>query len=135
MPEAPTRFLDLKRIDHGAMFEGTKGVLVSDFTSRILYPAGDKADMTYYKPRGRETLVPKMGGFQQQWLKACKGDLKTSCDFEYSGNMIEQLVLGLVAYRVGKRIKYDGANGRVLDNPEADALLRRTYRQGWTLNG
>jgi hypothetical protein len=45
------------------------------------------------------------------------------------------MLLGLVAYRVGKKIKYDGAAGKVLDCPEANELLRRTYREGWTLNG
>ncbi len=59
--------------------------------------------------------------------------LKTACDFEYSGNMIEQLLLGLVAYRVGKKIDYDGATGRVTNSPEANELLRRQYRPGWTL--
>ena len=49
--------------------------------------------------------------------------------------MIEMMLLGLVAYRVGKKINYDGAAGKVLDNPEANALLSRTYREGWTLNG
>ncbi len=68
-------------------------------------------------------------------IDACKGNLKTSCDCEYSGNMIETMLLGLVAYRVGKKIAYDGAAGRVTDNPDAEALLRRTYRPGWTLNG
>jgi hypothetical protein len=28
-----------------------------------------------------------------------------------------------------------GASGRVTNVPEANALLRRTYRPGWTLNG
>jgi predicted dehydrogenase len=135
MPESPWRGIDLRKIDHGALFEGTKGSLVSDFTSRVLCPGGDKADLTYYKPRPKEALIPKMPGFQTDWLNACKGNLKTACDFEYSGNMIEQLLLGLVAYRVGKKLSYDGAKGQVTDNPEANALLRRTYRPGWTLNG
>jgi len=135
MPTSPTRMIDLKKIDHGAMFEGTEGVLVSDFTQRVLFPGGDKANLTYYKPRAKEALIPKMRGFQKEWIDACKGSLKTSCDFEYSGNMIEQMLLGLVAYRVGKRIEYDGAAGRVTNSPEANELLRRTYRPGWTLNG
>ena len=113
MPESPTGGVDLHKIDHGAMFEGSKGVLVSSFTNRLLIPNGDKADMTYYHSRAKESLIPKMGGFQQEWLKACKGNLKTSCDFEYSGNMIEQMCLGLVAYRVGGKISYDGAAGKV----------------------
>jgi predicted dehydrogenase len=135
MPESPVRYLDLKKIDHGALFEGTKGALACDFGSRILFPNNKTADLTYYKPRTKETLLPPLGNFQKQWINACKGGLKTACDFEYSGNMIEQMLLGLVAYRVGKKISYDGAEGRVTNSPEANELLRRTYRPGWTLNG
>jgi len=135
MPESPTRMIDLKKIDHGAMFEGTKGVLVADFRQRVLFPLGNRSELTYFKPRTKETLIPPMGNFQKQWINACKGDLKTACDFEYSGNMIETILVGMVAYRVGKKIKYDGAAGKVIDNPEANALLSRKYRDGWPLNG
>ena len=135
MPESPTGMIDLKKIGHGAMFEGTKGVLVADFGSRLLFPLGNKADMTYYKPRAKEAVLPAMGNFQKQWINACKGDLKTACDFEYSGNMIETILVGMVAYRAGRKIKYDGAAGQVIDDPEANALLKKKYRDGWTLNG
>jgi len=80
-------------------------------------------------------LIPPLGDFQKEWINACKGSFKTSCDFDYGANMIEQMLLGLVAYRVGKKISYDGVAGRVTDNAEANALLGRTYRQGWALNG
>jgi hypothetical protein len=76
-----------------------------------------------------------MGNFQRQWVEACKGDLTTSCDFEYSGDMIEQLLLGLVAYRVGEKIEYDGDKGRVPHHSEANEMLSRSYREGWTLDG
>ncbi|MCC6820397.1 MAG: Gfo/Idh/MocA family oxidoreductase [Verrucomicrobia subdivision 3 bacterium] len=135
MPESPAPYLDLKKIGHGAMFEGSKGTLVADFNTRVLLPARDKADMTYYKPRATADLIPPLGEFQKEWINACKGNLKTSCDFEYGGNLIEQMLLGLVAYRVGQKISYDAAVGRVTDNPEANALLARKYRPGWTLNG
>ncbi len=86
--------------------------------------------------RGRaEKRIPPMGGFQEQWVNACKGDLQTSCNFDYSGTMIEQLLLGLVAFRVGEKIAYDGAAGRVTNCEEANALLSRKYREGWTLDG
>jgi hypothetical protein len=136
MPEPPSPWINLRRIDHGAMFEGTRGVLISDFNSRLLLPVGNQADMTYYKPRPASQVLPNLGDFPRQWLDACRDpSRKTACDFEYSGNMIEQLLLGLVAYRVGKKLAYDGAQGKVADNPEADALLRRKYRPGWVLNG
>jgi len=135
MPESPAKFIDLNKIGHGAMFEGSKGYLVADFSNRILFPNGKAADMTYYKPRGKDALIPPLGEFQREWINACKGSLKTSCDFDYGGKMIELMMLGLVAYRTGKKINYDGKEGRVTDNEVANNLLRRTYRPGWKLNG
>jgi len=135
MPRSPRGYVDLKKIGHGAMFKGSKGFLVADFGSRVLIPHGGSADLTYYKPRPKDKVLPPLGHFQEEWTKACKGDLKTSCDFDYGGKLIETMLLGLVAYRVGKKLNYDGENGRVTNNPEADALLRRKYRPGWTLNG
>jgi len=133
MPDSPIGWVDLKRIDHGAMWEGSQGALVAGFDNRLLVPR-KQGDMTYYKPRTKENLIPPLGNFQRQWINACKGGLKTSCNFDYSGKMTETMLLGLVAYRVGKKIKYDGAKG-VTDDTEANALLSRTYRKGWELNG
>ncbi len=145
MPKSPRPYVDLKKIGHGAMFEGSKGILVADFRSRILLPNNDDGDMTYYKRRTKAELLPPLGGeppagrrdyrFQKEWINACKGDLKTSCDFVYAGNMMEEMLLGLVAYRVGKRIEYDGAAGRITNIPEANRYLSRKYRPGWTLDG
>ena len=136
MPRAPKDFIDLNKIGHGAMFKGDKGFLVADFTSRLLLPYGDDSDLTYYTPRTKETVLPEIEHFQKQWFDACKNPTqKTACDFEYSGNMIEQMLLGLVAYRVGKKLEYDGAAGKVTNVPEANQYLGKEYREGWVLNG
>ncbi len=136
MPESPSKWVDLRKIDHGALFEGTRGYLIADFTSRMLLPIGDKADMTYYTPPKPDAVTPNLGDFPGQWLRACRDPgLKTACDFGYSADMIEQLLLGLVAYRAGKKIAYDPVAGEVTDVPAANAFLSRKYRSGWTLDG
>jgi len=135
MPRSPKGYIDLNRIGHGAMFKGTKGYVICDFDSRILLPFGDDADLTYYKRRTKDEVIPPLGHFQREWVDACKSDLKTSCDFDYGGTAIEMLLLGLVAYRVGKKLDYDGASGRVTNSTQGNDLLSRRYRPGWTLNG
>ena len=85
---------------------------MAGFETRALIPGRNQADLTYYKSRPKERLIPPMGNFQMQWINACKGNLKTSCDFDYGGKMIEMMLLGLVAYRVGKKVSYDGAESR-----------------------
>jgi predicted dehydrogenase len=135
MPSSPREYVDLNKIGHGVLFKGSEGFLISSFDERLIIPFGDEADMTYYKRRGKDEVIEPMGDFQQEWIDACKGDLKTSCDLEYGGNMMEQLLLGLVSYRVGKKIEYDAVKGRVTNSAEANALLSRKYRPGWVLNG
>ncbi|HIG27152.1 MAG TPA: Gfo/Idh/MocA family oxidoreductase [Verrucomicrobiales bacterium] len=135
MPRSPKSYVDLNKIGHGAMFKGSKGFLIADFGSRLIIPFGNDADMSYYQPRAEDKMIPPLGHFQEQWIKACKGDLKTSCDFEYGCNVIETMLLGLVAYRAGKKLDYDGVKGQVTNNTEADALLTKKYRKGWTING
>jgi predicted dehydrogenase len=136
MPRPPRRGVDLNAIDHGAMFKGSKGFLIADFDTRMLLPVGDGADLTYLKRRTEADLLPPLGHFQQQWLDACRDpSRKTACDFAYSADMIEQMLLGLVAYRAGKKLTYDAAAGKVANAPEANAFLSRQYRDGWTLEG
>jgi len=135
MPSPPTEGIDLDKIDHGVMFKGEKGFLVAGFDKRILVPYGKGADLSYYKPRAKEKMIPDMGGFQQEWINACKGNLKTSCDFDYSGRAIEMMLLGLVAYRTGEKLEYNPEKGKVTNSKKANDLLERKYRKGWKLNG
>ena len=129
MPDEPVKNA-LRGIAHGAMFMGSEGWLVSDFGSHVIIPKsakdGDRFSRTGVK-----------GGYSHQgeWLAACKGGPKTSCDFDYAGQMIETMLLGLVAYRAGERIDYDYATGRVTNHPEANNFLNKTYREGWPLIG
>jgi len=120
---------------HGALFVGDKACLLTDFGRNEFFPADKAAGMSHYKPRPESERIPDIGNFQANWVNACKGDLKTCSDFDYSGTMIEQLLLGLVAYRVGEKLEYDPKAGRVKNNDKANALLSREYREGWTLEG
>lgn len=138
MPRSPKPYIDLNRITDGVMFKGTQGFLIGNYRdgSRLLLPFGDKADLTYYNRRSPESVLQPLGHFVKQWIEACKNpQLKTSCDFERHGNMIEQNLLGLVAFRAGQKITYDSALGRITNSAEANAFLSKPYRKGWTMNG
>ncbi|MBN2473157.1 MAG: Gfo/Idh/MocA family oxidoreductase, partial [Pirellulales bacterium] len=104
---------------HGALFVGDKAKLAAGFGNHKLVPLEKGGSLDHYTPRPESERIPFMGGFQEQWVKACKGDLKCACDFKYSGDAIEQMLLGLVAYRVGKKLEYDSKAGRVTNCDEA----------------
>jgi hypothetical protein len=101
----------------------------------MLIPERSGADMTYYKSPAGNQVAPPLGDFVQQWFNACKGNLKTDCNFDYAGRMIETLMLGLAAHQAGKELKYDPIEGVVTNDSAANAFLKKEYRKGWVLNG
>jgi predicted dehydrogenase len=112
----------------GVLFEGEKGMLLANYNRLLLFPEMDFKD---YKPP-KSTIAPSIG-HHAEWIAACKDGRPTSCNFDYSGALTESVLLGSVAYRSGKKIDWDGPNMKALNCPEAEALLRRDYRKGWTL--
>lgn len=139
MPRSPMPYVDITKIRDGVMFKGTHGFLMGDFRgggTRVVVPFGDNADMNYYNRRRKEDMIPSYGNSTTRWLEACKNPaIKTTADFETGGNMIEQNLLGLVAFRAGRKITYDPKAGKVTDYPAANAFLKKEYRKGWTLDG
>src|SRR5688572_275425 len=43
-PDTPRNFIDVARIANGALFEGTKGAILADFTTRVVLPNNDDGD-------------------------------------------------------------------------------------------
>ena len=63
------------------------------------------------------------------------GFAPTTCNFDYAGAMIEHNLLALVACRVGKKLDWDTEKLVAKGCPEADKFIKKTYREGWVLNG
>jgi hypothetical protein len=40
-------------------------------------------------------------------------------------------LLGMISWRVGRSIKWDGNKEQIIDDPEASKLLSRPYREPW----
>ena len=52
--------------------------------------------------------------------------------FDYAGALTEANHLGNLAYRLGKKLEWDPVHLRATNCPEADRLIDRRYREGWT---
>lgn len=69
-------------------------------------------------------------------IDAIRGEAKNESYFEQTGPMTEAILLGTVAIRTpGEELHWDAANLAVTNNPAAHQLLRRTYRDGWSVGG
>jgi predicted dehydrogenase len=123
----------------GGYFVGTKGILMYDtygnnprFYPESLKEAGDRVPVTIER-----VPVPATGGAQHMsaYMNAIMGKGKPSSDFAYATRLTETMLLGLVALQSGqgRKLLYDGANMRFTNVPEANQLLTRTFRNGYSL--
>jgi predicted dehydrogenase len=110
----------------GVMFIGTEGMMFADYGSYRLFPA-DK--FTGFKAPA--PTIPKSIGHHAEWIKACKEGTPTTCNFDYSGALSEAVLLGNVAFRVGKAFDWDAKNLKATNCPAADQYIRKEYREGW----
>ena len=103
-------------------------MLRADYGSRTLYP---EKKFKGFKPPPQ--TIPASIGHHKEFFEACKTGGPTTCNFDYSGALTEAVLLGTVAYRLGKKLDWDAVNLKATNCPEAERYLRPPYRQGWTL--
>ncbi len=113
----------------GVLFVGDKGMLLSDYGKHLLLPENDFKD--FERP---EQFIPKSIGHHAEWIHACKTGEPTTCNFEYAGWLTEANHLGNVAYRVGKKLKWNAKKLKAKNVPEAARYIKREYRKGWELS-
>jgi len=84
--------------------------------------------------RPAKTLPRVEDGHHADWLRACKGGPPARSNFDYATRLMEFLLLGNVALRSGKRIRWDAAAMKATNAPEADQYIKGApYRAGWEL--
>ncbi len=128
--EKPTAYNEktIPQWDSGVLFIGDQGMLLADYGKHLLLPENRFKDFKRPSP-----FIPESIGHHAEWIDACKTGKPTTCNFDYSGALTEANHLGNVAYRTGRKLIWDATSLAASNCPEAQHLIRREYRSGWSL--
>lgn len=130
-PEKPNDLADEADFsDNGILFIGERGSMLCDGWSGPprLFPASRREE--FQRP---PKSIPRSSGHRAEWIQACK-DRKpedAKAGFAYSGPFTEALLVGNLAARLQKRVEWDTANLCARNAPEAEPLIRKSYRAGF----
>ena len=109
----------------GSIFIGENGVMVLPHVGKpSLYPQSKFADF----------VMPVVAGTSHwhDWVDAAIAGKKTTDGFDYAGPLSETVQLGNIAARLpGQKLEWDTAALRITNNDTANALLTKSYRNGF----
>jgi predicted dehydrogenase len=115
--------------DQGSIYVGTDGVFYTPYIDPpVLLPVEKFQEYKLPQPKGDDHYL--------QFVEACRGNGKTSTPFSYAGPLTESVLLGCLATRFPeKTLRWDADAMSVTNVPEANRFVRKTYRDGWGVNG
>ncbi len=124
--------------EHGVAFHGNEGVLVIDRAGWEVYP--ETVPGRGYR-EFRYAGLPRQGiGSEDSHLLHVKNFLdsmrsrqRPRSDVEIGHNSMIACHLGNIAYRLGRQVKWDVENERMIGDEEAQRFVSRDYRAPWKL--
>jgi len=127
---------------------GEKGQIFSpdDYGEQFFLKLNDDKKFVHYKKHPAVAGIPQSiprnpftgdADHRQhlEWISAIKASAPEKCysRFDVAAQLTEIMLLGCVALRAGKKIKWDGPSMTATNCPEAAHLIKRENRIGWNL--
>lgn len=114
---------------HGIRFEGEDGWLHVDRGVLQCEPAELK-DL----PLGNlKTKLFRSPGHHQNWIDCMRSRNRPICDVEIGARSVTVCHLGNIAMRTGRKLEWNGAESRFVDDENADRWVSKPYRAPWHL--
>lgn len=113
----------------GAYFEGDKGTLICDYDTRSVTINGETMEDIPAIPKS----IKRSPGHQQNFVDAVKSRNQPESNLPYARKMTLPMHLGLISWRLGRKLQWDEEKELFVNNPEATAMLSRRPREKWDL--
>ncbi len=116
----------------GCYFYGTKGTFHMGWRDGwSFYPTDAKKPIVHQKSQLQEPDGHNLKLLWADFLRGIENKTKPVCDIE-SGHLSTNLsLLGMLSYKLGRSIEWDGHRERIVGDEAANKLLRREYREPW----
>lgn len=116
----------------GMYFYGTEGTLHVGFTDGWTFYSRSKSKAPVHEEA--QLHLPDHQNIRELWadfLNCIETGRKPVCDIEIGHRATCMSLLGMLSWKLGRSVRWDGDKNQIIGDPEASALLRREYREPW----
>ena len=116
----------------GCYFYGTEGTFHQGWIDGwTFYPANPNKPIIHEDAKLNKPDDQNIAELWADFLDAIKTNRRSVCDIEIGHRSTNMALLGMLSYKLGRSIDWDGEKELILNDKEANKLLRRDYRKGW----
>jgi predicted dehydrogenase len=116
----------------GAYFYGEKGVMHIGWRDGwTFHPANEKAQGMHGDAQLEEPDGHNIAQLWADFISAIEQRRKPVADIEIAHRSSSLPFLGMLSYKLGRSIAWDGEKEQVIGDAEANKLLSREYRKPW----
>ncbi len=116
----------------GCYFYGTKGTFHMGWRDGwTFYPADSKQPTVHQDAQHDEPDGHSIKLLWSDFIAAIESGKKPTCDIEIGHLATNMSLLGMLSYKLGRSIEWDGVNEKIVGDEAANKLLRREYREPW----
>ncbi len=121
-----------EKVRIGCYFYGDKGVChVGWGEGWTFYPIKKGEPEIHEKPRLHQPGAQNVPELWADFIGAIREKRRPVCDIEIGHRSTTLSLLGVLSYKLGRSIEWDGEKERCIGDEEANRLLRREYRAPW----
>jgi predicted dehydrogenase len=113
----------------GAYFEGDKGTLICDYSTRSITINGETVTDLNEVPQ----TILRSPGHQQNFVDAVKSRKQPESNLAYAREMTLPMHLALISWRLGRKLEWNAEKEKFVGDKEATSMLSRKSRKKWDL--
>jgi predicted dehydrogenase len=116
----------------GVYFYGTEGVFHMGWQKGwTFFPNDSKKEILHEDPKLNLPDQQNIDLVWQDFLKSIQSGQLPHADIAKGRQATNMALLGMLSAKVGRSIEWDDKNNKILNDPEANKLLKRNYRGEW----
>ena len=129
----------LKNIPNlGMVMIGSKNSLITGGRPNNPRLLVSEEEWTEFKKNPPKQKIPRLKSGDetpiQEWIDGIKNDFLPESNFNYSAELTEMALIGVLSQRFGGKIDYDAEKMQIINRPELNKFLREEARDGWEVS-